>query len=117
MSRNRILIVDDEPGVRFGIRDFLELQGYEIEEAESCRDAQHIFRTSRPDIVIADYMLPDGTALDRPDAHNSTCKRGLAGGASAGPHRAALVHRSGGRAEWLDVAFRACPPPPLNDGL
>jgi DNA-binding NtrC family response regulator len=64
MSRNRILIVDDEPGVRFGIRDFLELQGYEIEEAESCRDAQHIFRTSRPDIVIADYMLPDGTALD-----------------------------------------------------
>jgi DNA-binding NtrC family response regulator len=64
MSRNRILVVDDEPAVRFGIRDFLELQGYEIEEAESCRDAQHIFRTSRPDIVIADYMLPDGTALD-----------------------------------------------------
>ncbi len=64
MSRNRILVVDDEPGVRFGIRDFLELQGYEIEEAESCQDAQHIFRTSRPDIVIADYMLPDGTALD-----------------------------------------------------
>ena len=64
MTRNRILVVDDEPGVRFGIRDFLELQGYEIEEAESCNDAQHIFRTSRPDIVIADYMLPDGTALD-----------------------------------------------------
>src|SRR5258705_3226914 len=64
MSRNRILVVDDEPGVRFGIRDFLELQGYEIEEAESCEAAQHIFRTSRPDIVIADYMLPDGTALD-----------------------------------------------------
>src|SRR6266850_6341099 len=64
MSKNRILVVDDEPGVRFGIRDFLELQGYEIEEAESCNDAQHIFRTSRPDIVIADYLLPDGTALD-----------------------------------------------------
>jgi DNA-binding NtrC family response regulator len=56
--------VDDEPGLRFGIRDFLELQGYEIDEAESCREAQEIFRTSRPDIVIADYMLPDGTALD-----------------------------------------------------
>lgn len=64
MARNRILIVDDESGVRFGIRDFLELQGYEIEEAESCEAAQHIFRTSRPDIVIADYMLHDGTALD-----------------------------------------------------
>jgi DNA-binding NtrC family response regulator len=64
MSRNKVLVVDDESGVRFGIRDFLEQHGYELEEAESCQDAQHIFRTSRPDIVIADYMLPDGTALD-----------------------------------------------------
>jgi DNA-binding NtrC family response regulator len=64
MARNKVLVVDDEPAVRFGIRDFLEQQGYEIEEAESCEDAQYLFRTSRPDIVIADYMLPDGTALD-----------------------------------------------------
>ena len=64
MARNKVLVVDDESGVRFGIRDFLEQHGYEIEEAESCQDAQQIFRTSRPDIVIADYMLPDGTALD-----------------------------------------------------
>jgi DNA-binding NtrC family response regulator len=64
MARNRILIVEDEPGVRFGIREFLELHGYQIEEAETCRDARHIFSSSRPDIVIADYMLPDGTALD-----------------------------------------------------
>src|SRR5262245_24736053 len=64
MSRNKVLVVDDESAVRFGIRDFLEQHGYEIEEAESCQDAQHLFRTSRPDIVIADYMLPDGTALD-----------------------------------------------------
>jgi DNA-binding NtrC family response regulator len=64
VAKNRILIVDDEPAVRFGIRDFLELQGYEIEEAESCKDARHLFSISRPDVVIADYMLPDGTALD-----------------------------------------------------
>ncbi|MFN2530045.1 MAG: sigma-54-dependent transcriptional regulator [Pyrinomonadaceae bacterium] len=64
MARNRILVIDDEPAVRFGIRDFLELQGYEIDEAETCQDAQETFRTARPDIVIADYMLPDGTALD-----------------------------------------------------
>src|SRR5688500_4444095 len=64
MGRNRVLVVDDEAGVRFGIRDFLEQQGYEIEEADSCKDAQNIFRSYRPDIVIADYMLQDGTALD-----------------------------------------------------
>jgi DNA-binding NtrC family response regulator len=64
MSRHKVLVVDDESGIRFGIRDFLEQQGYEIEEAETCNDARRLFRTSRPDIVIADYMLPDGTALD-----------------------------------------------------
>ena len=64
MAKNKVLVIDDEPGVRFGIRDFLEQQGYEIQEADSCEDAQHLFRTIRPDIVIADYMLPDGTALD-----------------------------------------------------
>jgi len=64
MARNRILIVDDEPGVRFGICDFLEQHNYQMEEAGSCEEAWRVFSTSRPDIVIADYMLPDGTALD-----------------------------------------------------
>jgi DNA-binding NtrC family response regulator len=64
MARNKILIVDDEPGLRFGVRDFLELQGYEIDEADSCESARRLFRSSRPDLVVADYLLPDGTALD-----------------------------------------------------
>jgi len=64
MARNRILIVDDEPAVRFGIREFLELHGYQVAEADSCQDARQTFSAARPDIVIADYMLPDGTALD-----------------------------------------------------
>lgn len=64
MARNKILIVDDEAGLRFGVRDYLELKGYEIDEADSCESAQLLFRSSRPDVVIADYLLPDGTALD-----------------------------------------------------
>jgi DNA-binding NtrC family response regulator len=64
LARNKILIVDDEPGLRFGVREYLELQGYDVDEAESNQRAQERFRASRPDIVIADYMLPDGTALE-----------------------------------------------------
>ena len=64
MARNKILIVDDEAGLRFGVRDYLELQGYEVDEAESCRTAQDRFRAARPDVVVADYLLADGTALD-----------------------------------------------------
>jgi DNA-binding NtrC family response regulator len=60
----RILLVDDEPSIRFGMRDFLASHGYEIEEADSAQHAREAFRTVRPDIAIVDYRLPDGTALD-----------------------------------------------------
>ncbi|HEX8823913.1 MAG TPA: sigma-54 dependent transcriptional regulator [Archangium sp.] len=62
--QRRILVVDDEPAVRFGIRHFLEAHGLEVLEAEDCRAARELFRTSRPDLVLLDYRLGDGTALD-----------------------------------------------------
>lgn len=64
MAKLRILLIDDEPGVRFALRDYLETCGYEVEEAETCRAAQEAFRVSRPDAAILDHRLPDGTALD-----------------------------------------------------
>lgn len=64
MARNRILIVDDEAGIRFAISDFLQSHGYEVGEAGDSRQAQEAFRASRPDAVIVDYRLPDGTALE-----------------------------------------------------
>jgi DNA-binding NtrC family response regulator len=64
MARNKILVVEDEVGIRFGIRDFLESSGYEVKEAESCQTAVAIFQTARPDIAIIDYLLADGTALE-----------------------------------------------------
>ncbi len=64
MSRSTVLIVDDEPSVRFGMREFLEAHGYAVEEAESCQQAQAAFQAGAPDVAILDYSLPDGTALD-----------------------------------------------------
>ncbi len=60
----RILLVDDEPSIRFAIRDFLELQGYEIVEADTCAAGREAFHNTVPDAVVLDYSLPDGTALD-----------------------------------------------------
>ena len=60
----RILIVDDEPGIRFGVRDFLESEGLEVDEADSVASAERRVREARPDAVVLDHMLPDGTALD-----------------------------------------------------
>jgi DNA-binding NtrC family response regulator len=60
----KILIVDDEPGIRFGVRDFLESEGLEADEADSVASAERAVREGRPDAIILDHMLPDGTALD-----------------------------------------------------
>jgi DNA-binding NtrC family response regulator len=59
----RILVVDDEPAVRFGLRDFLETHGYEVHEAESCRQALEVFAAVNPDAALIDYRLGDGDAL------------------------------------------------------
>ena len=56
--------MDDEAGVRFGIRDFLESKGFAVEEAGDCNQGQRAVAKLPPDIVILDYMLPDGNALD-----------------------------------------------------
>jgi DNA-binding NtrC family response regulator len=64
VSAPRILIVDDEEGIRFALRDFLDAAGYEVIEADSCRAARELLQTSAPDAVILDYRLPDGTSLD-----------------------------------------------------
>ncbi|HRP96660.1 MAG TPA: sigma-54 dependent transcriptional regulator [Rhodocyclaceae bacterium] len=64
MARNKILIVDDEAGVRFGVRDFLEAHGYDVLEAQNCREAEAVFQSGRPDAAVVDYRLPDGNALE-----------------------------------------------------
>lgn len=63
MSKPKTLLVDDEPQVRLAVRRYLELQGLEIHEADSCEAAVASCRDSRPDAVLLDYLLPDGNAL------------------------------------------------------
>jgi DNA-binding NtrC family response regulator len=64
MARNKVMIVDDEAAIRFGIRDFLESHGYEVREAADSAQALATFGDQRPDAVIIDYRLPDGNALE-----------------------------------------------------
>jgi DNA-binding NtrC family response regulator len=62
--KNRILLVDDEEVIRFGIRRFLEHKGYEVLEAEDCASAVEVFRAQLPDLAVLDFRLPDGNALE-----------------------------------------------------
>ncbi|HET8899010.1 MAG TPA: sigma-54 dependent transcriptional regulator [Rhodanobacteraceae bacterium] len=64
MASKRILIVDDEDSIRFGMQDFLESHGYRVFDADSCRKAREVFQAASPDVAIIDYRLEDGTAID-----------------------------------------------------
>ncbi|MBP8973816.1 MAG: response regulator transcription factor [Anaerolineae bacterium] len=54
----RILVVDDEPRMIGFIRMNLELEGYQVLEANSGVRALEMIRTQLPDLVLLDVMMP-----------------------------------------------------------
>ena len=64
MSRERILVVDDEPQIQRFLRPALEAAGYEIVEALNGADALRIAATAAPALVILDLGLPDMDGKD-----------------------------------------------------
>lgn len=60
----RILVVDDEPGIRDVCRLYLEREGFAVDEAGSMGAAVAAMERNRPALVILDLMLPDGDGLD-----------------------------------------------------
>lgn len=55
---NSILIVEDEPEIREMLRYSLQLEGFTIEEAESCQQAEQLISKKTPDLILLDWMLP-----------------------------------------------------------
>jgi DNA-binding NtrC family response regulator len=64
VTRGRILIVDADAAIRENLKNMLQIDGYEAQEAASCRAAIQSFEASRPDALVVAARLPDGTALD-----------------------------------------------------
>ena len=60
----RILVVDDEPSVINLIAYNLRKAHYEVLTAENGRQALHLARSSGPDLILLDLMLPEMDGLD-----------------------------------------------------
>src|SRR5919108_4364632 len=54
----RVLVVEDNPDLAFGLRNNLEIEGYEVEVAESGPGGLERAREGKPDLIILDLMLP-----------------------------------------------------------
>jgi two-component system, OmpR family, response regulator MprA len=60
----RLLVVDDEPAVRDGLRRALTLEGYDVLIAENGREALHAVETERPDAIVLDVLMPELDGLE-----------------------------------------------------
>ncbi|UOQ45326.1 response regulator [Halobacillus salinarum] len=55
---NKILIVDDQPGIRMLLEEILKSEGYEIVTAKTGKQACEMMEAEKPDLTIMDYNLP-----------------------------------------------------------
>ena len=59
-----LLIVEDEPAMRQMVADHFRGAGYEVAEAKDTADAWRVLRASRVDLVLLDWMLPEGSGYE-----------------------------------------------------
>jgi len=60
----RVLLVDDDPGVSEVIGMLLEREGYAVSHAATLKASLERIKRSDLDLVVTDLKLPDGTGLD-----------------------------------------------------
>ncbi|HVL40965.1 MAG TPA: response regulator, partial [Brevundimonas sp.] len=63
----RILVVDDDPGIREVLCDYLGQHGYDATGAASAAEMDRAIAHQRPDLIVLDLMMPgeDGLSVCR----------------------------------------------------
>lgn len=69
----RVLVVDDDPGIRDVLTDYLIRQGFQVEGAADAREMDRLLARRPADVVVLDLMMPGEDGL-------SVCRRLAEGG-------------------------------------
>ncbi|HZZ85953.1 MAG TPA: sigma-54 dependent transcriptional regulator [Anaeromyxobacteraceae bacterium] len=64
MRSGRLLVVDDEPGVRFALERFLSAHGFEVALAASFEEALESLKSAPPDLAVVDNQLGPVSAVE-----------------------------------------------------
>lgn len=118
-----ILVVEDDPGIRQGIADFLAFEGYAVDVAVNGEEALAYLRDRRPSLVVLDLVMPvmngpqllehlrrEGLARDVPVAVMTAAMPG----ASSLPPADAYLSKPFDLEELLAVVGRHAGPPDLG---
>ncbi|MBW4521580.1 MAG: response regulator [Scytolyngbya sp. HA4215-MV1] len=62
--KKTVLVVDDDVHIRQLLRQHLEADGYQIEEARDGREAIAQVKQARPDLIVLDVMMPEIGGFD-----------------------------------------------------
>lgn len=54
----RLLLVDDDPGLREAVEDYLQDSGFSVQVASNARHGWELVQQNTPDLVISDIMMP-----------------------------------------------------------
>jgi len=60
----KILIIEDEPDMRFGLEHNLRFEGYDVVTADDGTTGLEMARTTSPDLILLDLMLPGMSGMD-----------------------------------------------------
>ena len=63
-SSSRILSVDNDPGFRKSLSDYLEDSGFTIFEASSNKEALKLFREKKPDVILSSLQMEGEKGVD-----------------------------------------------------
>jgi two-component system response regulator RegX3 len=63
-GRTVVLLVEDEPGYVEALDVGLSVEGFAVKAASTLAEARRLLDESRPDLVLLDVMLPDGSGID-----------------------------------------------------
>jgi two-component system phosphate regulon response regulator PhoB len=78
MTMARILVVEDEADIREVLDYNLKREGHDVALASTAKDGLRQARERRPDLVLLDLMLPDGSGTDLCKAlHQDAATRGV----------------------------------------
>src|SRR3989339_936652 len=60
----KILIVEDEPDMRLGLKDNLEFDGYVVDSAENGKEGYEKIIKNNYDLVLMDVMMPEMSGFE-----------------------------------------------------